>query len=79
VGVGVGGGSGYPSNQLCGKRAANGPKTHYKAKITAMDNWEQLHTNVIVTLLKSTKHCHNLFRVPQGHEKAIWKSRSGYL
>jgi len=38
---------------------------------------EQLHTNV--TLLKPAKHCHSLFKALQGHEKAIWKSRAGYL
>jgi len=42
-----------------------------------LDDWEQLHTNA--TLLKPAKHCHSLFRALQGHEKAIWKSRPGYL
>jgi len=56
-------------------------KPHYKAKrgcpITVMDGWEQFHTNA--TLLKPTKHCHSLIRALQGHEKAIWKRRPGYL
>jgi len=45
--------------------------------VTVMDNWEQFHTNA--TLLKPAKHCPSLFRALQGHEKAIWKSRPGYL
>jgi len=45
--------------------------------ITFMDDWEQLHTNA--TLLKPAKHCHSLIRALQCHEKAIWKSRPGYL
>jgi len=45
--------------------------------VTIMDNWEQLHTNA--TLLKPIKLCHSLFRALQGYEKAIWKSRPGYL
>jgi len=45
--------------------------------VTIMDDLEQLHTNA--PLLKLVKHCHSLFRAPQGHEKAIWKSRPGYV
>jgi len=45
--------------------------------ITIMDDWEQPHTNAI--LLKPAKHCYSVFRSLQGHEKAVRKSRPGYL
>jgi len=37
----------------------------------------ETHTNA--TLLKPAKHCYSVFRALQGHEKAVWKSRPGYL
>jgi len=65
----------------CAKGAINGLQTTLQGKagrpIMVMDDWEQFHTNA--TLLKPTKHCHSLIRAPQGHEKAVWKSRPGYL
>jgi len=45
--------------------------------IIVMGDWEQLHTNV--TLLKPAKDCYSLLKAVQGHEKAILKSRPGYL
>jgi len=62
------------------KRAVNGLQTTQgKAgfPITVMDNREQPYTNAI--LLKPSKHCYSVFRALQGHEKAIKKSRPGYL
>jgi len=77
-------GSGCPSDtmvQLCAKEAVNGLQTTLQDKagclITVMDNWEQLHTNN--TLSNPVRYCHSLFRALQGYEKAIWKSRLGYL
>jgi len=65
----------------CAKGAPNGLQTTIQTKvgqlITVMDNWEQFNTNA--TLLKPAKHCHNLIRALQGHEKVAWKSRLGYL
>jgi len=65
----------------CAKRAVNGLQTTLQGKaghpIMIMDDWEQFHTNA--TLLKPAKHCHSLIRTLQGHEKADWKSRLGYL
>ena len=65
----------------CAKGAINGLKTTLQGKaghpIMVMDDWEQFHTNP--TLLKSAKHCHSLIRALQCHEKAIRKSRPGYL
>jgi len=81
----VGGGLRLPfrhnGTSCCAKGAINGVKTTLQGKadcpITVMDNWEQFHTND--TLLKPVKYCHNLIRALQGHEKAVWKSRPGYL
>jgi len=60
---------------------SHGPQTTLQGKagslVAVMDDGEQPHS--YATLLKSPKHCHSLFRALQGHEKAIWKSRSGYL
>jgi len=65
----------------CAKRAINGLQTTLQGKaghlIIVMDNWEQFHTNA--TLSKPAKHCYSLIRALQGHEKAVWKSRPGYL
>jgi len=65
----------------CAKGAVNGLQTTLQGKagclIMVMDDWKQFHTNA--TLLKPAKHCHNLIRALQCHEKAIWKSRPGYL
>jgi len=65
----------------CAKGAVNGYQTTLQSKadhtITVMDDWEQFHTNS--TLLKPAKHCNSFIRALQGHEKAIWKSRPGYL
>jgi len=77
--------SGYPSHTMgpavCAKRAVNGLQTTLQGEaghlVTVIDDWEQLHTNV--TLLKPAKHCHSLIRTLQGHKKAVWKSRPGYL
>jgi len=59
---------------------SHGPQTTLQGKaghlVTVMYDWEQLHINT--TLLKSAKHCHNLFRDLQGHKKAIWKNIHGY-
>jgi len=82
---GVGGGLRLPfrhnGTSCCAKGAVNGLQTTLQGKagclITIMDDWEQFHTNA--TLLKPTKHCHSLIRALQGHEKAVWKSRLGYL
>jgi len=68
-------------DQLCAKGAVNGLQTTLQGKacrlITVMDDWEQFYTNA--NLLKPAMHRHSLMRVRQGHEKAIWKSRPGYL
>jgi len=65
----------------CAKGAVNGLQTTLQGKacrpIMVMDNWEQFHTSA--TLLKPAKHCHSLIRALQGHEKAVWKSRPGYM
>jgi len=82
---GVGGGLRLPfrhnGTSCSAKGAVNGFQTTLQGKaglpITVMDDWEQPHTNA--TLLKPTKHCYSVFRALRGHEKAIWKSRPGYL
>jgi len=82
---GVGGGLRLPFRHngtiCCAKWAINGTQTTLKGKadlpITAMDDWEQTHTNA--TLLKPAKHCYSVFRALQGHAKAVWKSIPGYL
>jgi len=82
---GVGGGLRLPFRQngtsCCAKGAINGLQTTLQGKaghpITVMDNWEQPHTNA--SLLKFANHCYSVFRALQGHEKAFWKSRPGYL
>ena len=65
----------------CDKGAVNGPQITLQGKadllITVMDNWEQLHTNA--TLSKPAKLCYSVFRALKGHEKAIRKSKPGYL
>jgi len=62
-------------------KAVNGLQTTLQGKaghlITVMDDWEQFHTNA--TFLKPAKHCHHLIRALQCHQKAVWKSRPGYL
>jgi len=71
----------HNETSCCAKGAVNGHLTTLQDKtgrlITVFDNWEQPHTNA--TLLKPAKHCYSVFRALQGHEKAIWKSRLGYL
>jgi len=82
---GVGGGLRLPfshnGTSCCAKGAVNGLQTALQGKagrlIIVMDDWEQFHTNA--TFLKPTKQCHSFIRDLQGHEKAIWKSRPGYL
>jgi len=82
---GVGGGPRLPfrhnGTSRCAKGAASGLQTTLQGKagrpIMVMDDWEQFRTNA--TLLKPTKYCHSLIRALQGHEKAVWKSRPGYL
>jgi len=69
---GVGGGlSLFFRHNGTSKGAINGLQTTLQAKagrpITAMDDWEQFHTNA--TSLKNAKHCHGLIRALQGHEK----------
>jgi len=71
----------HNGTSCCAKGAVNGLQTILQGKtglpITVMYYWEQPHTNA--TLLKPTKHCYSVFKDLQGHEKAIWKSRPGYL
>jgi len=71
----------HNGTSCCAKGAINGLQTTLQGKagcpITVMDDWEQFHTNA--TLLKPANHCHSLIRALQGHEKAVWKSRPGYL
>jgi len=71
----------HSGTSCCAKGAASGLQTTLQGKagrlITVIYDWEQFHTNA--TLLKPAKHCHSLIRALQGHEKAIWKSRPGYL
>jgi len=82
---GVGSGLRLPSDTIgpvaVPTKAINGHQTTLQGKaglsITVMDDWEQPHTNA--TLLKPSKHCYSVFRALQGHEKAIRKSRPGYL
>jgi len=82
---GVGGGPRLPfkhnGTSCCAEGAVNGLQTTLQGKagrlIMVIDDWEQFHINA--TLLKLAKHCHSLIRALQGHEKAVWKSRPGYL
>jgi len=71
----------YNGTSCCAKGAVNGLQITLQGQtgrlITVMDDWEQFHTNA--NLLKPAKHCHSLIRVLKDHEKAIWKSRPGYL
>jgi len=73
---GVGGGLRLPfrhnGTSCCAKVAINGHQITLQGKagclIIVMDDLGQFHTNA--TLLKPTKHFHNLIRALQGHEKA---------
>jgi len=71
----------HNGTSCCAKGAINDLQTTIQGKtdlpITVMNDWEQPHTNA--TLLKPTKYCYSVFRALQGHEKAFWKSRPGYL
>jgi len=71
----------HNGTSCCAKGAVSDLQTTLQGKaghpIMAMDDWEQFHANA--TLLKPAKHCHSLIRALQGHEKAIRKSRPGYL
>jgi len=68
----------HNETSCCAKGAVNGLQTTLQGKagrlITVVDDWEQFHT-----LLNPAKPCHSLIRALQGHEKAVWKSRPGYL
>jgi len=56
----------HNGTSCCAKGAINGLQTTLQGRAG-------------LPLLKPTKHCYSVFRALQGHEKAICKSRPGYL